>query len=135
MIKPLFAMHATPGSLAAEYVSLRESKKDLESYLSDVDAKIEAVTQLLADAYETAGLTSVKLDSGESVSTQHEPYAQVADREVFRLWCLANGFETQMCLPWQTAYALAKEALLAGRPEPDGLTTFVKTKIILRGAK
>jgi len=122
----------TPADLADLYRTLRGEKDELNDQLSEIQVRVDAVAQLLSDAYEQQGITSLKLDDGASVSVQLEPYARVEDKEAFRLWCLANGLERSMALPWTTANALTKERLLEGAPEPDGVTAVAITKIVLR---
>jgi len=47
------------------------------------------------------------------------------------VWCVAEGLERQMSLPWQTTNSLTKARLLEGEPEPDGVTCYAKTKVRL----
>ena len=121
-------------ALATHYAALRAAKDAVEEQLSDVNLQLEAISQLLVDQYESEGGTSVKLHDGHTVSVQYEPYAQVVDREPFRLWCVANDLEKALTLPWQTTNAITKERLLAGLAEPDGIKAHARTKIVLRKA-
>jgi len=120
--------------LAREYASLRAERDRIEDELSDVNLNLEAVSQLLIAQYETEGTTSVRLATGQTIRMQIEPYAQVQDREQYRLWCIANGLERSMMLPWQTTNSLVKERLLAGEVEPDGVIATARTKIVLQKA-
>jgi hypothetical protein len=119
-------------SLTAMYVVIREEKEALEDQLSELQLRLKAYEQLIIDQFEQDGAYSIKLDTGVSVSVQVEPYAQVRDRDAFRLWCIANGLERSLALPWQTTNSLTKERLLAGDPEPDGVQAVVRNKIVLR---
>lgn len=121
-----------PNALAREYRRLRQQKDEAEKLLSEINVHLEAYGTLLIDAYDAADTTSITLASGGSVSVQPEPYAKIVDREAFRQWCLRNGFERSMTLPWQTANAETKERLLKGEPEPDGIQAQVRTKIVVR---
>jgi hypothetical protein len=123
-----------PPALARTYASLRDKKTRIEEELKGVNLQIEAVSQLLVVAYETDSLVTLKLTSGRSVRVQPEPYAQVEDKEKFRLWCIENKLEKEMHLAWQSTNSLTKERLLEGQPEPDGIKAFIKDKIILRKA-
>jgi hypothetical protein len=120
--------------LAREYAGLRAEKARAEDVVSDINLRLEAVAQLLTDQYEAEGTSMLRLEDGQSVSVQYEPYAQVVDKEAFRLWCLAQGLERSMALPWQTTNSLTKTRLLEGEPEPDGITATARTKIVLRKA-
>lgn len=124
------AVHAI--GLSQDYERLRAEIDALEQQLSDSNLQLEAVSQLLVDHFEIEGVQSLRLEDGKSVGVQYEPYAQVKDREAFRLWCISMGLEKSMMLPWQTTNALTKERLLAGESEPDGVTAHAKTKIVLR---
>lgn len=118
--------------LARRHVLLREHKEAVEAELSDLNLQLEAVNALLADQYEVEGTSSITLADGQSVSVQLEPYSQVADKEAHRLWCVANGLERSLVLPWQTTNALAKDLLVKGEALPDGVTVFVRPKIVRR---
>jgi len=123
------------GSYARLYEDARQRKAAAEALLKSIEDEIEALTQLLADRFDNEGLGSIKLENGTNISIWHEPYAQVEDRETFRLWCINNGLEKSLALPWQTTNSLTKERLLHGEPEPDGVTCFSKVKIRYAGGK
>ena len=128
--------------LANNYLTLRRRKDELNAIISEVNTRIEAFEQLLAESQEiqSAGWgdygvkdNALRLPTGETIRVQPEPYGQVKDKEAFRLWCLANGYERQMHLWPTTRNAIVKERLLKGEPEPDGCETFSKNKIVLVG--
>lgn len=126
-----FVMHAA--FLAKEYVNVRMEKENVEDELSEINLRLEAVSQLMAEQFEVEGVSSLKTDSGRTISVYAEPYPQVHDKELYRQWCLSKGFERDMHLwPSKTA-ALTKEMLLAGEPEPPGVTCYAKTKFRLGG--
>jgi hypothetical protein len=127
-----FELHAS--TLAHEYAGLRAEKDKAESFVSEINLRLEAVSQLMADQFEIEGVSSLKTESGQSVAVQLEPYARVVDKEANRLWAIKNGLERMMSLPWQTINSQAKEMLLDGMPPPDGVEVFAKTKIVLRKA-
>ena len=119
-------------ALAEAYRQCRLVKDALDKATADTELLLEAYTKLLVDQYEVEGVMSLKLVTGESISDQPEPYAQVEDRDAFRQWCLDNGLERSLMLPWQTTNALTKDRLLNGLSEPDGVKAFVKHKMVLR---
>lgn len=132
--------------LAEAYIALRHEKKAVEKQLYDVNLRIEAHEQLLAESQERGGAgwgeygvkeNALRLSSGDTVRIQREPYGQVRDKEAFRLWCIANGYERQLQLWPTTMNAVCKERLMVGEPEPDGCETFAKTKVVYtpRGAE
>jgi hypothetical protein len=104
----------TTADLAREYRRLRSHEELVSAAVSRLALLKEAMTQMIDLAYEAAGITSLKLDDGRSVSSQPEPIGSVEDREAFRQWCLENGLEQSLALPWQTMTAIVKEKLLEG---------------------
>lgn len=124
----------SPAELAEYYRQLRAEKKELDEQASALQVRLDAVAQVLADVYEHQGISSLRLTDGGSVSVQEEPYARVTDKEAFRAWCVANGLEHSLVLPWQTTNGLVKERLLEGAPEPDGVEVFAIKKLVMRTA-
>lgn len=119
--------------LARLYASIRKERSDAEAVLSKVNERVEAISALLVGAYEAEGVSLVKvLETGQSVGVEKAPYATVEDREVFRTWCIENGYERELKLAWQTTNAVTKERLLQGLPEPDGVKAYVMDKLVLR---
>lgn len=127
---PDYRQHAS--YLAWRYAELRAEIDDKEAGVSELRMELEAISQLLQDQYEAEGTTLLRLDSGASVAVQPEPYAQVVDKDAFRRWAIANGYEESLALPWQTTNSITKERLLAGEACPAGVTAFVKNKLVLR---
>lgn len=121
-------------NLAEAYMEWRAKRDALKEELETINLHVEAISQMLCSSYEDEGVTSLKLASGFSISVQVEPYAIVKDREALRLWAIANGLERSLTLPWQTTNGIAKERLLSGEPEPDGVETYAKNKIVQRKA-
>jgi hypothetical protein len=128
--EPDFKLHAS--ALARRYLAIRREKDEIKDQLSEVDLRLTAVTQLLADQYEVEGTTSVKLEDDSSVSVQLEPHASVFDRDALRAWAIEQGLERSLALPPMTVIALTKERLLQGLSEPDGVKAAVRSKIVYR---
>lgn len=118
--------------LAKRYAIAREKKDLLDEMLYAVNLEVEALKQMVVDQYENEDTTSIRLESGEMVRVQPEPYAQVQNKDLFRAWCIANGYADSLVLPWQTTNSLTKERLLAGESEPPGVKAHVVSKIVLR---
>jgi hypothetical protein len=114
--------------LARLYKEARLRKKELEEIIKGINVEIEAQTRLMEVRFESEGVTSLKLSDGGTVSIQPEVYPQVKDKEKFRLWCIDNGLEQSLSLPWQTTAAITKQLLLDGNPEPDGVECYNKVK-------
>ena len=118
--------------LAHQIVSIREEKERIKNNLNEVNIRMVAYEQLLVDAFESAGVSGVKLDSGDSISTQIRPYARVDDRRAFRDWCIEHGLAESLTLPWQTLNSLVSDRLVEGLPEPDGISSFKQTTVVVR---
>lgn len=149
----------TATSLARHWATLRLLKDALNEVASGLQVELDAVNGLLIDQFEAEGTTSVnilpgRLDEGtvqgilddvrdalvkadlsraetENVRVQEEPYAKQVDPEVLRRWCIANGFQDKMVLPWATVNSLLKERFEAGEKEPDGVEPRRLVKTVL----
>jgi hypothetical protein len=114
---------------AAGYAAARTKKDMIDEELSKHSVELAAWESAMHDAFESEGVSSVKLSTGESISTFPEPYAQVANPSAFREWCLGQeGLSDRMTLAWATTNSIAKERLLAGEEPPPGIEIYVKTK-------
>lgn len=114
------------------YITVREARDDLKSRLKGAQLTLTALEQLVASRYETEGVTSVKLSTGDSVRTESAPHAVVEDPVAFTAWCRKDpDLATQLTLPWPRANALTKERLIAGEPEPPGVRAYNRTKVVL----
>lgn len=124
--EPGFRLHAV--ELARQYVALREEKKVVQAELSDVDLRLEAVSQMMAVQYEVEGVSTIVVD-GRPVRTRLEPYPQVVDKALFNAWCRADpDLAKLMTLMPQTMAKITKDRLLAGEPEPPGVKVYAKTR-------
>ncbi len=126
-------------TLANLYTEARAEKDALEAEEYKVNMRIEAITQLLADSEERgdagwgdygANDNALKLIDGGNIRVQPEPYAQVSNKEDFRLWCIANGYERKLQLWPSTTNAVCKERLKNGEPMPDGCEMYKRNKVV-----
>lgn len=117
--------------LAVMYVAAREAKEATDAQLKLDNITVEAARILFCETMEDEDLTSLGLTGIGAIRVQREPYAQVVDKAAFRHWCLRNGLEESLALPWQSTNSITKERLLEGKPEPDGITAFQKDKVVL----
>lgn len=121
--------------LANQLLAVRAEKDDAKEKLSEINVRLIAIEQYLIDAFEQVGVSGIKLDTGESISTQVKPWTRVEDKRAFRAWCVENGYEDSLALPWQTMNSLVSDRLIDGLPEPDGITTFKQTTVVVRKGK
>ena len=117
------------------YAEYRNARDAVREKLSAANLNLEAISQLLIEQFEVEGIESKRLDTGESLGFHPEPYPGINDPEEFRLWCLEQGLERSMKLPWQSTSAIVKERLLSGEAEPPGITTYAKSKLVFRRAR
>jgi hypothetical protein len=134
----------TLGPTETEQLVSDLGKDGLEALLSIVNLRIAAHEQLLvasqSEAAEGWGKFGVKsnalrLSTGDTVRVEHEPYGKVMDKEQFRLWCIANGYERSLQLWPSTMNAMVKERLLKGEEPPDGCEAFGLDKVKFVTAK
>lgn len=147
-------------TLVSDYAEIRGEIDRINKQLYDANLKLEAVSQMLVSRFDDEDITSLKV-ADASVRVQHEPYAQVKDKEKFRLWCVNTcqlcglhrdkhpipsetaeflnlhpnhapvTLEAQLQLWPSTMNSITKERLLKGYPEPDGVEAYQKPKIVL----
>lgn len=124
------AIGVVSASQAADgYTKARLAKDKADEEVSKANVEVAAWESIMQEVFEMEGITSLKLATGETVSTYPEPYAQVSDPQAFRNWCMdQEGLGDRMQLAWATTNSIAKERLLAGEEPPPGITVFVKTK-------
>jgi len=125
----------TPAALAEYYATLKTEKKNFDEKKYELNLKLEAVAQMLALVYEGEGISSQTLRGVGAVRTQSEPYAHVADKEEYRQWCVENGFEQQMTLPWTTTNKTLKDLLLEGGTPPPGIEAYFRTTVVFTPEK
>ena len=118
--------------LAKEIVAVRVEKHSAKKVLDEINLRLTAYEQILTNKFEEAGITQVRLETGETISTQIKPYARISDRDKFRTWRVENGYENSLVLPWQTTNSLVSDRLVEGLPEPDGIDTYKQTTVVLR---
>lgn len=113
------------------YVETRHVRDRLTRLDDILSVTQEAYTVLMVEQMEVEGTSSLRLADGQPISTYPEPYSQVVDRDAFREWCIKQGLLRQMQLAWQTTNMLVKKMLIAGEPEPPGISVTAKTKVRL----
>ncbi len=115
--------------LARAYGDVRTVLEAIGSWKSSAQLLLDAYERMMTDQMEVEGLSSMKLATGASISTYSEPYGKVVDKEAFRQWCIANGYESQLQLWPGTMNAIAKERTLNGAAPPDGVEVTAKTQV------
>jgi hypothetical protein len=124
----------TSAGFARAYADVRIVLDAINEWRASAQLLSDAYERMMTDQMEAEDVRSVSLTSGASVGVYAEPYARVIDREALRRWCIANGYESQLQLLWQTLNGIAKERTLAGEPPPDGVEVTAKTQVRLNKA-
>ncbi len=121
-------------NFAGAYADARSVLDAINEWKSSAQLLVDAYEGLMIDQMEEEGVTSLRLESGAGVSMYSEPYGQVVDKEKFRLWCVANGYEGSLQLWPSTMNAITKERTLAGDAPPDGVEVTAKMMVRLNKA-
>lgn len=124
-------------ALATSYAAVRREKDSITAQLSECQVRLDAVFQLMCDAYEAEGTTSLTLGNGDAVRIQPKIYVGFPDPEAFRLWCLQDeDLKRKMVLHPSTASSLVSQMLLDGAAEPPGAkASFVDQAVFTKGGK
>lgn len=131
---PEFKRHATV--LAAAYADLRREADAKAEELAEIKVRLATVMMMMTDQFEVEGdITSMTVTHGDRINTYYEPHLIVDDKENFRLWCLKQGFEHDMVLPWGKANKLLKDMKLAGEPNPPGGQCYARPKVVFTRGK
>jgi hypothetical protein len=116
---------------ARVYNEIRAIRDAVDKRESDLHVLEDAYTQLMVDQFEVEGTTGLTLDTGEAIRIQYEPYAVVVDKDLFLSWCIEEGLQRSLALPWQTTNMLVKDRLLRGESDPPGIVAHTKVKPVL----
>lgn len=132
-------INTNPLKLVEQYIAVRRELDTLDATFKWLNLQLEALTQLLVASQDQGddcwgqygvGDNAVRLPSGDTVRVKSEPYGRVADKEAFRQWCIANGYERQLQLWPQTMNAITKERLLDGQNPPEGVEVYRKDSLV-----
>lgn len=119
--------------LAALYADRKQKKDAHEVAISEINVDLEALSQLLCDAFETEGMQKVELSSGASGYLHDGIYPSVEDREKLFDWIKQHKMARLLSVNAQTLKGLVGELLQNGKPAPAGVRVFLKTQFRIRG--
>ena len=80
-----------PVSIASAYRAARLAADNIEEQKKLANVQVKALELLLIDAYDDAGVSSVKLADGSAVSTNPDPYVVTLDRDAVRSWARSSA--------------------------------------------
>jgi hypothetical protein len=116
------------------HVRARAEKARLEQLVKDQQLIIEATQQELVDIMESNDFTTVKIGVGVSVTIKDDIYCTVKDKPTFMRWIAENDMEDLLSVNYQTMAAMTKTRIQEGQPIPEGIDTYFKQSIMVRGA-
>src|SRR5262245_23258895 len=120
------------GNLGDYYAKERRNKDNKEDELSDINLKIEALTQMIVEGLENQSLVQYRLESGASISMKDDAYSKVEDNDKWFKWIRETNREHLLSVHYQTMNSLVKEMLEDGKTPPPGIKVFLKTGLTLR---
>jgi hypothetical protein len=115
------------------YNNKRRLKDQLEAELKVLELEVQAATQLFVERFESQDVQKIKFQDGTTLSVNPEPYPYVQDQQKLLTWVRQQGLESLLTLNYQTLASLTKERLLEGKPLPEGVDVFLKSKLTRRG--
>ena len=118
--------------LLKSYCAYREKKDELKVILSALQISVDAHEALIIEHYDAQAISKMTLETGETISTSPEPYAQVIDKKAMVEWAKSHGLGSALTLPWQTLNSELKALLENGQPAQSGVTAFIRTKVLFR---
>jgi len=128
---------ANVNRLAAFFASNKAAKDALEKQVSEINLRLEALSQLLCDALEEQSMEKVTLSSGATGYIQDTPYPTVKDRVALYEWGEKEfgkkAWREMLTMNYNTLKAITSERLIGGKPAPNGVEVFLKTQFRLRG--
>jgi hypothetical protein len=127
---------------ALEYRLLKDLEEAAEELAKQTREHMDARSQLLLDAMEDDGVTSLRLDDGSSLWDQPDVFATTKDptdemkgeenAATLKAWLREQGMEGLLTLHSATLLSMTKERLLAGEGPPPGVNVFFRPKVVLR---
>lgn len=119
------------------YVGVRDQIDAHNVQLKQLNLEEEALTRLMVERFEEAGVHKVDFDNGTQIGISVEPYPYVSDQKAFMGWIKEKGLESMLTLNYQTMASLVKERLegKVKEPLPAGVEVFMKDKLSCRGRK
>ena len=115
------------------YISLRKQRDFFKTKLEPINLGLEALEQMLDEAFAGANVTSVHTNEG-NVNVRREPVVSVVDKDGVRLWAIENGFERELTILWQTLNSVMKERMLTGFDVPECVKMYSRPVVSLREA-
>lgn len=117
-------------SIVQTYVNLRLQAEEKQAELDELRMRLTAVMLIMNDQFDAEDTLSLGIRDIGVVRVQPEPHAIVLDPDAHRRWAIENGYENSLTLHWGKTNRITKEMLLAHKGEPDGVTAFMRPKVV-----
>lgn len=118
--------------LLRDLQNLRTQQDELDLKKQRLSERIDAISQVMADRWDAAGVSSMKIDDLGTFSLQVKLHVSTADKEVYHAWLRENGYETliQPTVAPKTTESMVRERLEEGLPcDNIGLNIHYRTVV------
>jgi hypothetical protein len=121
--------------LAFLYGSARINKHNYEALVTGMNARLEALSQLIVEALEDQGLEKITFTSGATGYVQDTPHTTIIDEEAFykaiQREIGARALDSLLTIHHKKLEGITNERLLAGKAPYAGTAVFIKTQFRL----
>lgn len=122
------------GPLAAAYRAAREKKEGIETTLSAVNAEIQALEDLISEAFQaTAREGPLYFPDGRRIEVSDQISVRSADPDAVSAWARENGFERFLAINAKRLEGIVKASLEEGQALPDGVLVSAYSQVKLAG--
>jgi hypothetical protein len=121
--------------LASLFVAAKQTKDAYEDKISELNVRLEALSQMIVEHLEGEQIQKVELASGALIYLQDTPYPIVKDRDAVLDWIKKQKMQSLLTVHFQTLKAMTSERLVTGKPCIPGTEVFLKTQARVRNGK
>lgn len=135
VLKERFRKFDPTKQLAEMFKVAKKDKERIKIELENVNADIEAISQLLLEHMQENNLEAIELATGGRISEVVTPYPQVKDEALFLKWLKKEQPDEHKRLkyPWPSLDRMVRERLDEGETMPPGVDAFYKNTVRLYG--
>lgn len=122
-------------NLLAQLQDAQEERKRLEQQDKALSKDIEELQKKLVPAFEADGMQSINLDGVGTFYLEAQTFPKVEDNPLMLKWFRNHKMASLIkeTVNWQTLRGEANSRLKDNLPLPDGISTYNKTVVKLRG--
>lgn len=122
-------------NLLAQLQDAQEERKRLEQQDKALSKDIEELQKKLVPAFEADGMQSINLDGVGTFYLEAQTFPKVEDNPLMLKWFRNHKMASLIkeTVNWQTLRGEVNSRLKDNLPLPDGISTYNKTVVKLRG--